>query len=113
MSASMKLPDVYEPGEGVEKTPQIDESEVASADQRDAEVLARLGKKQVLKVRNALGRYVPFSVMGGAEPPLATFLLRGHVGLHMCSSSDMGSHTDVGPFLLHHRVVDEVLICLG
>ena len=47
----MKLRDVNGPGEGVEKTPQIIESEVPSADQRDAEVLARLGKKPVLKVR--------------------------------------------------------------
>ena len=109
----MKLRNDYEPGEGVEKTPQINESEVPSAEQRDAEVLARLGKKQVLKVRNVLRRYMPFSIMGGAELPLATLLLRGHVGLHMCSSSDMGSHTDVGPFLLHHRVADEVLIRLG
>ena len=113
MSFSMKLRDVNGPGEGVEKTPQIIESEVPSADQRDAEALARLGKKQVLKVGNVLRRYSPFLIMGGADPLLATFLLRGHVGLHMCSSSDMGSHTDVGPFLLRHRQADEMLMSLG
>lgn len=36
-------------GEG--KTPHVIESEVPSADQRDAQALARLGKKPVLKVR--------------------------------------------------------------
>ncbi len=35
-------------GEG--KTPHVIESEVLSADQRDAQALARLGKKPVLKV---------------------------------------------------------------
>ena len=36
-----------------EKTPQTIEVEVVSADQRDAQALARLGKKPVLKVRDA------------------------------------------------------------
>ena len=35
---------------GVEKTPRTTEYEVPSADQRDAQALARLGKKPVLKV---------------------------------------------------------------
>ena len=109
----MKLRDVNRPGEGVEKTPQVIEPEVPSADQRDAEALARLGKKQVLKVRNLLPRKFPLSITGAAEPCSATFLLRGHVGLHVCSSSDMGSHTDVGPFLLRHGLADEKLMSLG
>ena len=37
----------------IEKTPRTVESEVSSADQRDAQTLARLGKKPVLKVCNS------------------------------------------------------------
>lgn len=37
----------------VGKTPHIIESELPSADQRDAQALARLGKKPVLKVRDS------------------------------------------------------------
>ena len=36
----------------IEKAPHIIESELPSADQRDAQTLARLGKKPVLKVRD-------------------------------------------------------------
>ena len=57
MGASMDLRDVNRQGgeadfEQVEKTPRTVESEVLSADQRDAQTLARLGKKPVLKVCN-------------------------------------------------------------
>lgn len=37
----------------VGKTPHVIESEMPSADQRDAQALARLGKKPVLKVRDS------------------------------------------------------------
>lgn len=37
----------------VGKTPHVIESELPSADQRDAQALARLGKKPVLKVRDS------------------------------------------------------------
>lgn len=60
MGASMELRAVNEHGgaiskgsiNGGEKTPQTTEYEIPSADQRDAQALARLGKKPVLKVRD-------------------------------------------------------------
>lgn len=60
MGASMELRAVNVHGSdsgegsinGVEKTPHTTESEIPSADQRDAQALARLGKKPVLRVCN-------------------------------------------------------------
>ncbi|KAL8792920.1 MAG: hypothetical protein Q9195_004497 [Heterodermia aff. obscurata] len=46
---------------GVEKTPQVIESETPSLDQRDAQALARLGKKSVLKRRFALTAALGFT----------------------------------------------------
>ena len=59
MNASMELRAINGHGgasgegsiDGTEKTPQTTETELPSADQRDAQALARLGKKPVLKVR--------------------------------------------------------------
>ena len=58
MGASMELRAVNAHGaassegsiNGVEKAPQTADYEIPSADQRDAQALARLGKKPVLKV---------------------------------------------------------------
>lgn len=60
MNASMELRAINGHGgvsgegsiDGMEKTPRTTEIEIPSADQRDAQALARLGKKPVLKVRN-------------------------------------------------------------
>ena len=48
-----------------------------------------------------------------AEGPVATLVLHSHVGLHMYSSGDVGSHTDVSPLPLHHRPADTILMGLG
>lgn len=59
MGASIKLHAVNEHGSAggkfseVTTTPHVIESELPSADQRDAQALARLGKKPVLKVRDS------------------------------------------------------------
>ena len=42
--------------------------------------------------------------MGDPEPPLATFLLHGYVGLYMYGPSHLGSHTTVSLFLARHRI---------
>lgn len=91
----------------VGKTQHIIESELPSADQRDAQALARLGKKPVLKVRDSWGRCLSTSTVGGAERPLATLFLHSHVGLHMYSPGDLGSHTDVSALLPRHRIAGQ------
>lgn len=94
-------------------TLHIIESELPSADQRDAQALARLGKKPVLKVRDSWWKCLSSSTVGGAERPLATLHLHRHVGLHMYSSGDLGSHPNVNPFLPRHRIADRILMGLG
>lgn len=46
----------------VGKTPHIIESELPSTDQRDAQALARLGKKPVLKVRDSWWKCLFFTM---------------------------------------------------
>lgn len=115
MGASMELHAVKEHGspgsknsvDEVGKTPHVIESELPSADQRDAQALARLGKKPILKVRDSWWKGLSSSsAVDGAERPIATLLLHSHVGLHMYSPGNLGGHTDVSSFLSHHRTAD-------
>ena len=83
-------------GSGIKKSARTTETEVSSEAERDAQALARLGKKPILKVCS--GIWMHSQAMNLTI--LATFYLPINVGLYVHNSDHMGSRVDASDFFI-------------
>ena len=92
-------------GRGMKKSARTTETEVSSEAERDAQALARLGKKPILKV----GILKDLDVLLGSESDkLATFYVPVNVGLYVHNSHHMGSRADASGFF-YKRMTQRLL----
>ncbi len=99
-----------------QKSGSTTQVEVREASERDAQALARLGKKPVLKVCSLLSLTTSSCQCGGGggeEAPIhgklnslsaAAILIHGYAGLHMHRSGDVGGDSHVSLALLATRI---------